>query len=192
MQAHHRFLLLSLAFCLATASIIIIGEEYMGYKSLDRLLFLLLTPVFYAAVRYENRTYLPIVLIVFIVVIATTWLTESTMHFYKSTKTTLWSLLVIGCACEFVYRNLTYRRQVDRERLELIANLEQALNDIKTLRRLLPICSSCKKIRNDKGYWEQIESYFHEHSDVTFSHGICPDCFHKLYPGIEIKHKENT
>jgi len=62
--------------------------------------------------------------------------------------------------------------------------LEAALNEVKTLRGLIPICASCKKIRDDKGYWNQIESYISEHSDAEFSHGICPDCKHTLYPGL--------
>lgn len=60
--------------------------------------------------------------------------------------------------------------------------LEQALIDIKQLSGMLPICSSCKKIRNDSGYWQQIETYIRDHSEVEFSHGICPDCAKKLYP----------
>ena len=61
-------------------------------------------------------------------------------------------------------------------------NLSQSLHEIKTLRGLLPICASCKKIRNDDGAWEIIESYLREHAKVEFSHGICPDCIRKLYP----------
>jgi len=60
--------------------------------------------------------------------------------------------------------------------------LEYALGEAKTLRGLLPICASCKKIRDDKGYWNQIESYIGKHSGVKFSHGICPECEKKLYP----------
>ena len=60
--------------------------------------------------------------------------------------------------------------------------LERALIDIKQLSGMLPICSSCKKIRNDDGYWQQIETYILDHSEVEFSHGICPDCAKKLYP----------
>lgn len=68
--------------------------------------------------------------------------------------------------------------------------LKQALREVKTLRGLLPICASCKKIRDDNGYWNQIESYLRKHSDVEFSHGICPDCAKKLYPEFheEINH----
>lgn len=62
--------------------------------------------------------------------------------------------------------------------------LEEALENIKTLNGLLPICSNCKKIRDDSGYWEQIESYIGSHSDAEFSHSICPDCFKELYPDL--------
>lgn len=61
-------------------------------------------------------------------------------------------------------------------------NLEVALSKIKTLSGMLPICSHCKKIRDDKGYWSQVESYIREHTDAEFSHGICPECMKKHYP----------
>lgn len=61
-------------------------------------------------------------------------------------------------------------------------NLEKALRDVKALSGLLPICASCKKIRDDKGYWKQVETYIREHSSAKFSHGICPECFRTLYP----------
>ena len=60
--------------------------------------------------------------------------------------------------------------------------LEQALKEIKTLQCILPICSSCKKIRDDKGYWNQIEAYLRQHSDVSFTHSLCPECASRLYP----------
>lgn len=65
---------------------------------------------------------------------------------------------------------------------ERAQKLEKALNELKVLRGIIPICSNCKKIRNDKGYWEQVESYISQHSEAEFSHGICPDCVRKLYP----------
>lgn len=77
---------------------------------------------------------------------------------------------------------IAQRREIEEKREALIAKLEDALNDVKTLTGLIPICASCKKIRNDSGYWEQIESYIHQHSGADFSHGICPDCLEKLYP----------
>ncbi|MBU1239640.1 PAS domain-containing protein [Myxococcota bacterium] len=59
---------------------------------------------------------------------------------------------------------------------------EKQQSEIEQLRRMLPICASCKKIRDDKGYWNRIEVYFQERSDINFTHGICPDCIDKLYP----------
>ena len=68
--------------------------------------------------------------------------------------------------------------------------LEQALKQIRTLSGLIPICSNCKKIRDDKGYWQQVETYIRDHSEADFSHGICPDCLKKLYPGYKHLIKE--
>ena len=62
--------------------------------------------------------------------------------------------------------------------------LQSALRDVKVLRGLIPICASCKKIRNDEGFWQQLEEYIGEHSDAEFSHGICQPCVKKLYPGV--------
>jgi len=64
----------------------------------------------------------------------------------------------------------------------LIAKLREALANIKTLKGLIPICASCKKIRTDEGFWQQVEVYIRDHSEVEFSHGLCPDCLKKLYP----------
>jgi hypothetical protein len=66
--------------------------------------------------------------------------------------------------------------------LKHIQELEESANKIRLLSGLLPICASCKKIRDDKGYWNQIEVYIREHSEAEFSHGICPECEKKLYP----------
>ncbi len=73
------------------------------------------------------------------------------------------------------------RRELERAN----RRLEKALERIRTLSGLLPICARCKKIRNDEGYWEQIESYISEHSDTVFSHSFCPECLAELYPEIE-------
>lgn len=81
-----------------------------------------------------------------------------------------------------VAHDITKSKQAEEEREKLISELKNALSDIKTLSGLLPICASCKKIRDDKGYWNQIESYIQNHSRAAFSHGICPDCAKKLYP----------
>jgi hypothetical protein len=74
------------------------------------------------------------------------------------------------------------------ERKKLMTQLEQSLKEIKTLRGFLPICASCKKIRDDKGYWTQLETYISEHSGAEFTHGLCPECVTKLY-GLHYEEK---
>lgn len=71
---------------------------------------------------------------------------------------------------------------LQRELKGRIAELEAAINQIKTLKGLIPMCASCKKIRDDSGYWEEVEEYVMKHSEAEFSHGICPECMNKLYP----------
>jgi PAS domain S-box-containing protein len=78
--------------------------------------------------------------------------------------------------------DISDRKQAARERETLIADLQKALHEVKTLSGLLPICASCKKIRDDKGYWNNLEKYISEHSGAEFTHGICPECAVKLYP----------
>ncbi len=68
---------------------------------------------------------------------------------------------------------------------DTVSLLEQTLSEVKTLKGILPICSFCKKIRNDAGYWEQVEHYIHEHSDTDFSHSVCPDCMAEHYPEVK-------
>ncbi len=75
------------------------------------------------------------------------------------------------------------RYALERERL--ISALREALAHIKTLSGLLPICSGCKKIRDDKGYWSQVDSYIAQHSDAKFTHSLCPDCAKKYFPDAE-------
>jgi PAS domain S-box-containing protein len=81
-----------------------------------------------------------------------------------------------------IIRDITHRKQREKERDRLIESLQENLAKVKTLSGLLPICASCKKIRDDKGYWNQIEAYIRDRSEAEFSHGICPDCSEKLYP----------
>jgi len=86
-----------------------------------------------------------------------------------------------------VSRNITEIRQAAVEREKLITDLKKALSDVKVLSGLLPICTRCKKIRDDQGYWNQIEGYISEHSDALFSHSLCPECAAKLYPRYKPK-----
>ena len=75
-------------------------------------------------------------------------------------------------------------RKKEKEQEGLISKLQAALTEIKTLKGLIPICSSCKKIRNDEGFWDQLESYLSKHTDAVFTHGLCPECFHKAISEI--------
>lgn len=78
------------------------------------------------------------------------------------------------------------RKRAQIEKDNLIVELKDALRKVKTLSGLLPICASCKKIRDDNGYWNQIESYIKTHSEADFSHSICPDCAKRIYPDFDL------
>jgi PAS domain S-box-containing protein len=82
--------------------------------------------------------------------------------------------------CAFA-RDISERKHAEEERERLIGELQKALDNVKTLKGLLPICASCKKVRDDKGYWEQIEDYIRNYSEVSFSHSLCPECMDKIY-----------
>jgi len=88
------------------------------------------------------------------------------------------------------HSDVTLRKEAELENNRLMKELREALANVKVLTGLLPICASCKKIRDDKGYWNQIEIFIRDHSEANFSHGICPDCAIKLYP--ELFDKEET
>jgi C4-dicarboxylate-specific signal transduction histidine kinase len=104
-------------------------------------------------------------------------------------------LFVISVLFVFFYRYsgriekqlLSFHNQLENIVKYRTRELQQALDEVKTLRGFLPICSYCKKIRDDKGYWNQIEAYISEHSEVQFSHGICTECMKKHYPEIHVK-----
>jgi methyl-accepting chemotaxis protein len=87
----------------------------------------------------------------------------------------------LGDLCCAFQRMAQRLKQVEEEREKLIQPLRDALAKIKRLHGMLPICTSCKKIRDDKGYWNQLEAYIEEHSEAEFTHGFCPDCMKKLY-----------
>lgn len=80
-----------------------------------------------------------------------------------------------------IIRDITERKRIEEEREKLLLDLQNALAKVKTLSGLLPICAACKKIRDDKGYWNKIESYIRDHSEAEFTHSICPECSQELY-----------
>lgn len=82
------------------------------------------------------------------------------------------------------FKDISEIKQAEDERRRIIDELQQALAEVKTLSGLLPVCVSCKKIRDDNGYWNQIEAYVRKHSEADFTHSICADCTKKLYPDL--------
>lgn len=88
--------------------------------------------------------------------------------------------------------DITERKREETERLELIRELTNALQHVKTLKGLLPICSCCKKIRNDRGYWQSVEVYVQNHSDAEFSHSICPDCLVRESAKVHQVHRSES
>ena len=82
------------------------------------------------------------------------------------------------------FNDITARKNTEEENMRLIADLQQALQDVRTLRGLIPICSYCKRIRNDTGFWLQVDAYIQQHTDAEFSHGVCPECEGRLYQDL--------
>jgi DNA-binding CsgD family transcriptional regulator len=85
--------------------------------------------------------------------------------------------------------DITMLREAEKEKDLILQELKDALSNVKMLSGLLPICTSCKKIRDEEGYWKKLESFITEHSEVSFSFHACPECSAKLYPGEEGKER---
>jgi PAS domain S-box-containing protein len=109
----------------------------------------------------------------------TIWLEVSSIGLYNSSGK-FFGILCAG-------RDISERKKAEDEKNKLIAQLQAALAEIKTLTGLLPICSVCKKIRDDQGKWEELEVYIRDHSQADFSHGICSECLGKLYPAPRVE-----
>ena len=129
------------------------------------------------------------------------WLLETLLHvlvfetgdFFESffsmhDPNELWMRLVTalvvilsGTIAQYMANKITKAYEKERE---INVKLEASIKEIKLLRGILPICVSCKKIRDDKGFWKQVEAYITEHSEAQFSHGLCPECTKKLYPEL--------
>jgi PAS domain S-box-containing protein len=92
---------------------------------------------------------------------------------------------VVGASA--ITRDITLRKNDEADRFKLIEELTESLKQVKTLNGLLPICASCKRIRDDQGYWQQVETYIAEHTNADFTHGICPDCLEKFKSKSSVK-----
>lgn len=104
------------------------------------------------------------------------WLGDHSFPYFDETGRLIGSVGVL--------RDITRRKTAELAQRRLVEELSQALDQVRTLSGLLPICANCKKIRDDKGYWQQIEHYLASHSGASFSHGLCPDCVRALYPEL--------
>ena len=91
---------------------------------------------------------------------------------------------IIGAST--IARDISKQRQAEFERQQLIQNLMAASQQVRTLTGLLPICATCKRIRDDQGYWQQVEAYISKHSEITFTHSICPDCAEEYERQLEV------
>ena len=102
----------------------------------------------------------------------------------RSALGSLYAVFAVLWLCGIAGVFVSYRKTKEAftARQSVIDRLREAMGEIKTLKGIIPICSYCKKIRRDTGAWEQLEAYLSEHSDASFSHGICPDCMRKLFP----------
>ena len=87
-------------------------------------------------------------------------------------------------------REIERRKEVERENVQLIGSLQHALQEVRTLRGILPTCSYCKDIRDEDGAWHQLESYIQRHSHAKFSHGVCEACLQKHHPELICREKE--
>ena len=117
----------------------------------------------------------------------TAWVVDSVLTYFFIHPQPFWDLLITDVPRHDLYARslvlvcfLVFGILVCR----ILAQQKQALEEIRVLRGILPICSYCKKIRSDRGYWQEVEAYIRERSDTEFSHGICPDCFAKLSPPL--------
>ena len=164
-------------------ALLVVGQKLTVYSFFDDLLILLIPPIFFSALYYSRCIYLITIFISGVVTIGTLYFFEASIQSFTIRSNSVLVILTGALiAAEITYRTVCVRRRLEDEKERLIGELEAALQEVKTLSGLLPICSYCKNIRNDKGYWEQIESYIKEHSSAEFTHSICPNCVKTLYP----------
>ena len=167
------------AFVLSTMMALLLGwVDYASGREFGFFVFYFL-PISYAAWFAGVKTGGAIA-----VLSAAVWCIADLMSMHATSFFTFWntlirliSFLLISFFVDKISMLLLVERMTSDE-------LRQALSQIKTLRGLIPICASCKKIRNDQGYWEHLEKYIGEHSEADFTHGLCEACARKLYPSI--------
>jgi len=101
-------------------------------------------------------------------------------------------VVIATMAYALLGRLVDLHASIDRLNGDLERRVARALADIKVLRGLIPICSACKRIRDDRGFWTRLEQYLSEHSEATLTHGICPECAQRLYPEIASRRRRSA
>ena len=168
----------SLLITINIALLLCIGlvDYITGYEIAMSLFYLI--PISFTA-WFGSRTQSIVVSFLSVLIIAAT--DFMTVKEFPHIFIELWNLLMYLGFFTIYAVVLSLVKSDLNERNRLLEELQETLHEVKQLSGLLPICASCKKIRDDKGYWNQIESYICSRSEVQFSHGICPECFKKLY-----------
>lgn len=105
-------------------------------------------------------------------------------HFYPTMFHLFWNAMIRMISYTIIALTVAKIRELYAGQKALALNLQKSLDEIKVLRGMLPICASCKKIRDDGGYWQNLENYIRDHSEADFTHSICPECVEKLYPDL--------
>ena len=171
-------------FSVATALLLLVGGlDYITGPELGFFVFYFLPisiPAWYLGGRMAALFSLAAIFVWFVVEGLNGRVYSSELIRYWNGGIRLVAFLIIGFTLSRI------KVVLEREK-ELNEELSRALGEVKRLSGLLPICANCKKIRDDQGYWHQVESYVREHSEAEFSHSICPACLEKLYPQLRGK-----
>ena len=169
----------------------------------NSLSVLMIAVIVYAAM-FSTRRVLAFVSIIFLALTVSLYIfalahAQPEVHFYLMSATLNHIIVVVMVFClsyqnslitdsalsitqQELEKNAELNQTLEQKVEERTAELKKSMARVKVLSGLLPICASCKKIRDDQGYWKRIEAYIHEHSEAQFSHGICPECAKKIYP----------
>jgi hypothetical protein len=154
--------------------------DYLSGQELHFFVFYFV-PVAFAS-WYTNRT----IATLFTFVVAIAWLAVNSLEgaFYSHWFCRYWNAAIRLVAFLTIAQGVWYIKHKLAQERRLNQELVAALAEVKTLSGFLPICTSCKKIRNDEGYWEQIETYIRDRSAAEFTHSLCPECVKTMYPNL--------
>ena len=168
-----KFVILSFSLALLAAIVLI---DYFTNAELRLTVFYLLP--LYMVARYTSTQ----ISIAFALICSAVWTYVNHFERYHSLTDAIPLENFLFESIIFIIFTLLFTHLVShaRAQLELVDKLQKALGEVRQLSGLLPICASCKKIRDDKGYWQQLEVYIRDHSEADFSHGLCPDCVQKM------------